>query len=310
MVCTFRRRVMVLAPRQPIPHGRPYRYHFNGPVHMMTARKRVGPLLTYRLAVRHSVDYSSLDHFSLDDSSRDSSSSSSSESSSDSSVDALFDSASSHSSSDHSLPTPSSGMRPSHHLCSLVPSIHRSSAAISNKPSHDSSSAILSCKRSRSPTASVSLSSPTLGALSYERADLLPSPVRIRIPETTTDLEGCLDDSFEPYVLRGTMGLILTPRSRHRLTSVSLMRMLLRVMVGLTFRVVVRLFDREEMRTSMRRLVSFHDHIEEIPVCRVQIIESVQRDQGTRILADRTSRSADILEKIESWRGNNRALKT
>ncbi|GKF40109.1 hypothetical protein Tco_0120170, partial [Tanacetum coccineum] len=36
-----RRRVMILAPGQPIPHGRPYRYHLNGPVHMMTARKRV-----------------------------------------------------------------------------------------------------------------------------------------------------------------------------------------------------------------------------------------------------------------------------
>ncbi|GJY94222.1 hypothetical protein Tco_0510583, partial [Tanacetum coccineum] len=59
---------------QTIPHGRPYRYHLNGPVHMMTARKRVGPLPTHRLAVRHSVDYSSLDHFSLDDSSSSSSS--------------------------------------------------------------------------------------------------------------------------------------------------------------------------------------------------------------------------------------------
>nr|GEV20731.1 hypothetical protein [Tanacetum cinerariifolium] len=55
--------VMILAPGQPIPHGRPYRYHLNGPVHMMTARKRVGPLPTYRLAVRHLVDYSSSDHF-------------------------------------------------------------------------------------------------------------------------------------------------------------------------------------------------------------------------------------------------------
>nr|GFD36433.1 hypothetical protein [Tanacetum cinerariifolium] len=27
----LRRRVMVLAPGQPIPHGRPYRYHLNGP---------------------------------------------------------------------------------------------------------------------------------------------------------------------------------------------------------------------------------------------------------------------------------------
>ncbi|GKE24634.1 hypothetical protein Tco_1436146 [Tanacetum coccineum] len=78
----LRHRVMVLAPGQPIPHGRPYCYHLNGSVHMMTARKRVGPLPTHRIAVRHSVDYSSSDHFSLDDSSRDSSSSSSSSSSS------------------------------------------------------------------------------------------------------------------------------------------------------------------------------------------------------------------------------------
>ncbi|GKE02184.1 hypothetical protein Tco_1390167, partial [Tanacetum coccineum] len=158
-----------------VPHGRPYRYHLNGSVHIMTVRKRVGPLPTHRLTVRHSVDYSSSDHFSSDDSSRDSSSSSSSESSLDSSTDALSDSASSHSSSDHSLPIPSSDMRPSHYLCSLVPSIHRSSAAISERPSHDSSSASLSRKRSRSPAGSVPLSSPTLGALSYARTNLLSS---------------------------------------------------------------------------------------------------------------------------------------
>ncbi|GKF85313.1 hypothetical protein Tco_0250211, partial [Tanacetum coccineum] len=54
-----RRRVMILAPGQPIPYGRPYRYHLNGPVHMMTTRKRVGLLPTHRLAVRHSVDHCS-----------------------------------------------------------------------------------------------------------------------------------------------------------------------------------------------------------------------------------------------------------
>ncbi|GJT80962.1 reverse transcriptase domain-containing protein, partial [Tanacetum coccineum] len=85
----LRHRVMVLAPGQPIPHGRPYCYHLNGPVHMMTTRKRVGPLPTHRLTVRHLVDYSSSYYFSSDDSSRDSSSSSSSETSSDSSADAL-----------------------------------------------------------------------------------------------------------------------------------------------------------------------------------------------------------------------------
>ncbi|GJY76153.1 hypothetical protein Tco_0481269 [Tanacetum coccineum] len=56
-----RRRVMLLAPGQPIPHGRPYRYHLNGPVHMMTARKRVRPLPTHRLAERHPTDHSSSD---------------------------------------------------------------------------------------------------------------------------------------------------------------------------------------------------------------------------------------------------------
>ncbi|GJS28037.1 hypothetical protein Tco_0488657 [Tanacetum coccineum] len=153
----LRRRVMVLAPGQPIPHGRPYRYHLNGPVHMMTARKRVGPLPTHRLAVRHSVDYSSSRSFFLRIFLRDSSSSSSSKTSSDSSADALPDSASSRSSSDHSLPTPLSD------------------------PRHDSSSTIPPCIGVDSPAASIQLSS------------LYP---------WTTDLEGCSEDSFEPYVPR------------------------------------------------------------------------------------------------------------
>nr|GFB55662.1 hypothetical protein [Tanacetum cinerariifolium] len=87
----------------------------------------------------------------------------------------------------HSLPAPSSGMRPSHHLCSLVPSIHCSSAAISTRPSQDSSSISPSSKRSRSPAASVLLSLPIPGALSYARADHLPSSKRIRSSENATD---------------------------------------------------------------------------------------------------------------------------
>nr|GEU63329.1 putative reverse transcriptase domain-containing protein [Tanacetum cinerariifolium] len=55
------RRVMILAPGQPIPHGRPYCYFPNGPVHMVTAKKRVRPLPIQQLAVRHSVDHSSSD---------------------------------------------------------------------------------------------------------------------------------------------------------------------------------------------------------------------------------------------------------
>ncbi|GJW90932.1 hypothetical protein Tco_0168485 [Tanacetum coccineum] len=98
-----RRRVMILAPGQPIPHGRPYRYHLNGPVHMMTMRKRVGLLPAQQLAVRHSVDHSSSDYFSLDYSARDSSSDSSSEASSDFHSDASSDSSS------HDLPSTTAG---------------------------------------------------------------------------------------------------------------------------------------------------------------------------------------------------------
>nr|GEX78947.1 putative reverse transcriptase domain-containing protein [Tanacetum cinerariifolium] len=62
-------------PGQPIPHGRPYRYHPHGSVHMMTARKRVRQLPVQQLSVRHSVDHSSSDsssrHSSSDYSSLD-----------------------------------------------------------------------------------------------------------------------------------------------------------------------------------------------------------------------------------------------
>ncbi|GJW86254.1 hypothetical protein Tco_0161594 [Tanacetum coccineum] len=172
---------------------------------MMTARNRVGPLPTHRLVVRHSVDCSSSDHFSLDDSLRDSSSSSSSETSSDSSTDALSDSASS------------------------LPSIPRSSTAISDRPSQDSSSTSPSRKRSRPPTVSVPLSSPTLGALSYARADLLPSPKRIRI------LTQIQDRYHECIAYADAL------RAR-----------------GIDARVVVEAVDREEIETSARGPVKGH----------------------------------------------------
>ncbi|GJV04946.1 hypothetical protein Tco_1338515 [Tanacetum coccineum] len=174
----LRHRVMVLAPGQPIPHGRSYRYHLNGPS----------------------------------------------------------------SSSDHSLPIPSLDMRPSHHLCSLVPSIHCSSATISDRPSHDSSYASPSRVRSRSLVASVPLSSPTLRALSYACANLLPSPKRIRSPKIATDLEGYSEDSLEPYVPREDgLGVDFEDKSfepsRDR---------------GIDARVVVEAIHREEIETGVR----------------------------------------------------------
>ncbi|GJX29410.1 hypothetical protein Tco_0237489 [Tanacetum coccineum] len=131
-----RRRVMILSPGQPIPHGQLYCYHLNGPVHMMTARKRIGPLPTYRLAVRHSTDHSSSD--------------SSSEASSDFHSDASSDSSLRHPLSDHSSPDlPGTSVGPSR-------------------------------KRCRSPMTSIPGLSPVSGALSPVRADLIPSPKRVK----------------------------------------------------------------------------------------------------------------------------------
>nr|GEY64835.1 hypothetical protein [Tanacetum cinerariifolium] len=254
------RRVIILAPGQPIPHSRLYRYHPNGPIHMMTARKKVGRLPTHRLAVRHLVDYSSSEHFALDDYSRDSSSSSSSETSSDPSSDDL-----SYSSSDHSLPTPSSGMRPSHHLCLLVPSIPRSSATIFDRPSHDSSSSSPSRKRSKSFVASVPLSSPIPGALFSARADLLPSPKRIRSPESATDLEVSSAEGSDPFRYRGTnlymdddvkrsdvidIDIEIQAETDECITYADALRV-----TGIDARVVVVAVDREEIETGARGLV-------------------------------------------------------
>ncbi|GKD31745.1 putative reverse transcriptase domain-containing protein [Tanacetum coccineum] len=311
---------------------------------MMTARRRVGTLSTHHLDVRHSVDYSSSNRFSSDDSSRDSSSSSSLESSLDSSADALSDFASSHSSSNHSLPTPSSRMRPSHHLCSLVLTVHRSSV-ISERPSHDSSSASLSRKRSRSSVASVPLSSPTLGALSYARADLLPSPKRIRSPETATDLEGCSKDSFEPYVPREaglgvdfedessdssrsrgnnlkmdvdverSDGIEIDPGVQAEIDEYFAYADALRD-IGIDARVVVEAIDREEIKMGVRGLVEdrvTHPVVaDDIPELAhegaVEVIESVQRDQGHRIVAA-GQQSADMLERIGELERDNMRLR-
>nr|GEV98814.1 hypothetical protein [Tanacetum cinerariifolium] len=120
-----RRRVMILAPRQPIPHGRPYRYHLNRPVHMMIVRKRVRPLPVQQLAMRHSVDHST----------------------------------SRHSLSDHSSPDlPSTFAGPSR-------------------------------KRRRSPMTSVPALPPVSEALSPTRADLIPSPKRVRDIGYLADVE-------------------------------------------------------------------------------------------------------------------------
>nr|GEW68310.1 putative reverse transcriptase domain-containing protein [Tanacetum cinerariifolium] len=237
---------MVLAPGQPIPHGRSYRYYLNRSVHKITMRKRVVPLHTHRLAVRHSVDTSSLDHFSLDDSLRDSSSSSSSE------IQILLQ------------------------MFYLI--LHLDSSPVSP-----------SCKRSRSPAASISLSLPIPGALSYVRAEHLPSPKRIRSSEIAMDLEVSLEERFEPYVRVDrvthpmTVDDILEPTQKGRAVEV-------------TYETLGDLVQR------------FHDHTVEIHVHRVQAIKGIQRDQGHRIVAI-GHQSTGMLERIKELERDNMRLR-
>ncbi|GJY34232.1 hypothetical protein Tco_0418701 [Tanacetum coccineum] len=304
----LRRRVMVLTPGQPIPHGRPYRYHLNRPVHIMTTRKSIGALPTHRLVVRHSVDYSSSDHFSSDDSS--------SETLSDPSSDDLSDSSSS-----HSLPAPSSCMRPSHHLCSLVPSVPRSSVAISDRPSHDSSSASPSRKRSRSPVVSVPLSSPISRVLSYARTDLLPSPKRIRSPKSATDLEVSSAEGYEPSRYRGTEletdddversdGIDIDLEIQAEIDECIAYADALRDR-GIDARVVVEAVDREDIEIDTRGPVKVRVDRVTHPVIADDIHEPAQGEravEGHRIVAI-GQQSADMLERIRELERDNRRLR-
>ncbi|GJY34330.1 hypothetical protein Tco_0418799 [Tanacetum coccineum] len=114
---------------------------------------------------------------------------------------------------------------------------------------------------------------------------------------------------------------------------------------GIHARVIVEAIDREEIETSMRGPIEvgvdtvthpvvaddipepaqegavkvmyetlgdlvqrFHDHTEEILINRVQVIESVQRDQGHRIVVTR-QQSIDLLERIRELEQDNMRLR-
>ncbi|GJT12910.1 hypothetical protein Tco_0859952 [Tanacetum coccineum] len=276
-----RRRVMILSPGQPIPHGRPYRYHLNGPVHMMTARKRVGPLPTHCLDVRHSTDHSSSD--------------SSSEASSNFHSDASSDPSSRHSLSDHS-------------------SLDLSSTSVG--PSR---------KRCRSPMTSVPVLSPVSGALSPVRADLIPSPKRIKDSGYLADVESRIEIQAE---IDECFAYAHALRDR-----------------GIDARVIVEAIDRDETEMDVRGPVEvrvekvthpvmpedipepaqegaveatyetlgdlvqrFHDHTQAILVHHIQAIEGVQREQGHRMVRVESAVIA-LTKRIAKLERDNRRLR-
>ncbi|GKB21162.1 hypothetical protein Tco_0855085 [Tanacetum coccineum] len=297
-------RVMILAPEQPIPHGRPYRYHPNRPVHMMTMRKRVGPLPTYCLALRHSIDYSSSDLFTSDDSSRDSPSDSSSETSSDSS-DALSDYSFGHSSSDNSSPALPSALSPARADLLPPPKWIRSSDSVTDlKDCSDESS-----------------------------ESFVPRETSLR---DDVDVKG----SDEPYSEPG-INLKVQAEIDKCIAYANALRA-----GGIDVMVVIETISREEVETSTMGPIKvkvdrvmhpavlddipnpaqekgaikgtyetlgdlvqrFHDHTVEIPVHRVQVIESIQRDQGHMIVA-MSQQSVVLLERISELEQDNTRLR-
>ncbi|GJV93933.1 putative reverse transcriptase domain-containing protein [Tanacetum coccineum] len=256
----------------PIPHGRPYRYHLNGPVHMMTARKRVRPLPTHRLAERHPTDHSSSD--------------SSSEASSDFHSDASSDPYSRTHLSDHS------------------------------SPDLPGTSAGLSRKRRRSPMTSVPALSPVSGALSPVRADLIPSPKRVRDSGYLAEVEvdpretSLRDDvivrvSDEPHLEQDS-----DPESRcERLRWRSELR-------GVTLSVMPEDIPEPAQEGSVEvtyetlgdLVQRFHDHTQAIPDHRIQAIEGVQREQGHRIVGVESAVIA-LTERLAELERDNRRLR-
>ncbi|GJR45808.1 hypothetical protein Tco_1313911 [Tanacetum coccineum] len=299
-------RVMILSPGQPIPHGRLYRYHLNGPVHMMTARKRVGPLPTHRLIVRHPADHSSSD--------------SSSEASSDFHSDASSDPSSRHPLSDHSspdLPGTSAG-----------PSCKRRRSPMTSVP------ALSSVSRALSPVRAELIPSPKGIKDSGYLAD-----VEVDHREISLRDDAIVRVSDEPHLEQDT-----NPEIQAEIDECIAYADALRDR-GIDARVVVEAIDRDETETGVRGPVEvrvervthlvmledipkpaqegaveatyetlgdlvqrFHDHTQAIPVHRIQAIEGVQREQGHRIVGVESA-VITLTERITELEKDKRRLR-
>ncbi|GJV91256.1 hypothetical protein Tco_1539069 [Tanacetum coccineum] len=142
---------ILIRPGEAIPFGRPYRTHLNGPRKLLTARKRVGPLPSRRLAWRYASPRSSDHH------------------------------PSSSSSSSDSLPVHSSSLDAPDQAHSGSLTRDSSSGDSPERPLHSSShSAGPSRKRCRSLVDSVPSSTLVMRSLAPTHADLLPPRKRFR----------------------------------------------------------------------------------------------------------------------------------
>ncbi|GJR66004.1 hypothetical protein Tco_0012069 [Tanacetum coccineum] len=178
---------------------------------------------------------------------------------------------------------------------------------------------------------SVPALSPVSGALSPVRADLIPSPKRVKDSGYLADVEvdhreiSLRDDAIvrvsdEPHLEQD-----IDPEIQAEIDECFAYADALRDR-GIDARVVVEAVDRDETETedipepaqegaveatyeTLGDLVQrFHDHTQAIPVHRIQAIEGVQREQGHRIVGVESAVIA-LTERIAELERDNKRLR-
>ncbi|GKE72515.1 hypothetical protein Tco_1534556 [Tanacetum coccineum] len=160
---------------------------------------------------------------------------------------------------------------------------------------------------------SVPALSPVSGALSPVRADLIPSPKRVKDSVYLADVEvdhretSLRDDvivrgSDEPHLEQD-----INPEIQAEIDECIAYADALRDK-GIDARVVVEAVDRVESETGARGLVEVRVEREAIPVHRIQVIEGVQREQGHRIVEVKSVVTA-LIEWIAELERDNRRLR-
>ncbi|GJU40780.1 reverse transcriptase domain-containing protein, partial [Tanacetum coccineum] len=286
-----RRRVMILSPRHPIPHGRLYRYHPNRPIHIMTARKRVGSFLVPQLAA--SLDFHS---------------------------DASSDSSSGHSLSDHSSPDlPSTSARPSRKRRrspkTSVPVLSPVSGALSlvradliSSPKRVKDSGYLADVEV--DLREISLREDAIVRVSDEPhlEQDIDLEIQAEINECIAYADALRDRGIDARVVVEAVDRDKTKTGVRGLVEVRVERVTHLVMpedipepaqegaVEVTYETLGDLVQR------------FHDHTQAIPVHRIQAIEGVQREQGHRIVGVESAVTA-LTERVAELERDNRRLR-
>nr|GEY99529.1 hypothetical protein [Tanacetum cinerariifolium] len=167
---------------------------------------------------------------------------------------------------------------------------HSSSDSSSRHSSSDHSSFDLpstsvgpSCKRRRSPMTSVPALPPVSEALSPVRADLIPSPKRVKDIGYLADVEVGPRETRVERVTHPVMPEDIPEPAQEGAAEVT-------------------------YETLGDLVQKFHDHTQAIPVHRVQVIEGVQRKKGHRIVGVESAVTA-LTERVAELERDNRRLR-